>query len=142
MKIHSDLPVFFPSRTPGPSALRTPGKFFRGKKSYPDSGTDSAQCLSPIQDIHSMGENSRLFRVELTLTNDNDKDLRVLNDHIREESCPNFSGWFRLSEILRRMGQPQKAQQVYEMLSEQETEKRRKAPIYHQLGMMKALQGE
>ena len=82
------------------------------------------------------------FRVELTLTSDNDKDLHVLTDRIREESFPNFSGWFRLGEVLRKMGQPQKAQQVYEMLLEQETEERRKAPIYHQLGWMKDEQGE
>jgi len=55
MKIHSDLPVFSQLRTPGQSALRTPGKFFSCKKSFPDtrlrvrvSGTDSAKCLSPF----------------------------------------------------------------------------------------------
>ncbi len=55
MKIHSDLPVFSQLRTPGQSALRTPGKFFSCKKSFPDtrsrvrvSGTGSAKCLSPV----------------------------------------------------------------------------------------------
>ena len=87
-----------------------------------------------IQDIQPMGENGRLFRVELTLTSDNDKDLHVLTDRIREESFPDSEGWYRLGSVLGKMGQPQKAQQVYEMLLEQETEERRKAPIYHQLG--------
>ena len=89
-----------------------------------------------------MGGNGRLFRVELTLTSDNDKDLHVLTDRIREESFPNEEGWYRLGSVLRKMGQPQKAQQVYEILLEQETEESRKAPIYHQLGMMKDEQGE
>ena len=95
-----------------------------------------------IRDIRPMGGNGRLFRVELTLTSDNDKDLHVLTDRIREESFPEGGKWERLGVVLRKMGQPQKAQQVYEMLLEQETEERRKAPIYHQLGSMKDDQGE
>ncbi len=38
-----------------------------------------------INDIKLMSENHRLFQVELTLTSDNDKDLRVLTDQIRED---------------------------------------------------------
>ena len=82
-----------------------------------------------IQDIQSMGGNGRLFRVELTLTSDNDKDLHVLTDRIREESFPEFmkKDGIRLGEVLRKMGQPQKAQEVYEMLLEQETEESQKS---------------
>ena len=40
------------------------------------------------------------------------------------------------------MGQPAKAQQVYEILLEQATEERSKAPIYNQLGVMKDDLGE
>ena len=95
-----------------------------------------------IQDIQLMGGNHRLFRVELTLTCDNDADLHVLTDRIREESFPKSEGWYRLAGVLGKMGQPQKAQQVYEMLLEQETEERGKAPIYNQIGVMKCGQGE
>ena len=95
-----------------------------------------------IQDIQLMGENGRLVRVELTLTSDNDKDLHALTDCMREESCPNSEGWYRLGEVLRKMGQFRKAQEVYEMLLEQRTEESRNAGIYNQLGMMKHGQGE
>jgi tetratricopeptide (TPR) repeat protein len=95
-----------------------------------------------IGEITPMGENHRLFRVELILTSDNDPDLRVLTDRIREETFPNSSGWYRLGLVLLKMGQPEKAQQVYEILLEQETEESAKAPIYNQLGLIKNRQGE
>ena len=95
-----------------------------------------------IQDIQSMGGNGRLFRVKLTLTSDNDKDLHALTDRIREESFPECAGWYRLGEVLGKMSQFQKAQEVYEMLLEQATEEGGKSPIYHQLGLMKYEQGE
>ena len=38
--------------------------------------------------ITPMGENHRLFRVELTLTHDNDQEFRQLTDRIREETFP------------------------------------------------------
>ena len=40
------------------------------------------------------------------------------------------------------MGQFQKSQQVYEVLLDQATNEEGKAPIYHQLGIMKRNQGE
>jgi tetratricopeptide (TPR) repeat protein len=80
--------------------------------------------------------------VELTLTSDNDKDLRVLTDRIREETYPDSSGWYRLGLVLRKMGQPKKAQQVYEILLEQTTKESEKPHIYHQLGLFKDEQGE
>jgi tetratricopeptide (TPR) repeat protein len=95
-----------------------------------------------IRDIKPMGGNHRLFQVELTLTSDNDKDLRLLTDHIREETDPDSSGWARLGLVLGKMGQPKKAQQVYEILLEQKTEESEKAPIYNQLGSVKYKQGE
>ena len=45
-----------------------------------------------IKDIQRLNDHSRLFQVELALTGDNDNDLRVLTDRIREESCPNEEG--------------------------------------------------
>ena len=46
------------------------------------------QTVFRIGDMTSMGENSRLFQVELTLTGDDDKDLRQLTDCIRERDLP------------------------------------------------------
>jgi tetratricopeptide (TPR) repeat protein len=95
-----------------------------------------------IREITPMDENHRLFQVELTLTRDNDKDLHVLTDRIREETFLDSSGWYRLGLVLLDMGQPKKAQQVYEILLEQATDESKKAPIYYQLGSVKYSQGE
>ncbi len=102
----------------------------------------SMHTVFRIDNITPMGENHRLFRVELTLTSDNDEDLRRLTDRIREETFPDVEGWYRLGEVLLKMGQPQRAQRVYEILLEQETEESAKAPIYNQLGSVKYQQGE
>jgi tetratricopeptide (TPR) repeat protein len=95
-----------------------------------------------ICNITPMDENQRLFQVELTLTDDNDKDLRVLTDRIREETFPDNEGWYRLGLVLLKMGQFDKAEEVYEILLSQRTEENKKAPIYHQLGVIKYDQGE
>jgi tetratricopeptide (TPR) repeat protein len=102
----------------------------------------SMHTIFRIGDITSMNENDRLFRVKLALTSDNDKDLRRLTDHIREETFPNKEGWFRLGLVLLNMGQPMKAQQVCETLLKQETEEDAKAAIYNQFGVVKSILGE
>jgi tetratricopeptide (TPR) repeat protein len=89
-----------------------------------------------------MDENHRLFQVELTLTSDNDKDLRRLTDCIREETFPNSTGWYRLGQVLVKMGHPDIAQRVYEILLKQKTDENAKAPIYNQLGYIKDDLGE
>jgi tetratricopeptide (TPR) repeat protein len=95
-----------------------------------------------INDIKPTGENNRLFEVNLTLTGDNDQDLRVLTDRIREETFPDNEGWYRLGLVLLEMGQSDKAQEVYEVLLEQTTDESEKAPIYGCLGIMRFKQRE
>ena len=102
----------------------------------------SMHTIFRIHDIKPMNENPRLFRVEVTLTNANDKDLRILTNRIREETYPNVDGWRRLGLVLLRMGQPKKAENVYQILLEQETLDKEKAPIYNQLGWIKDELGE
>jgi tetratricopeptide (TPR) repeat protein len=102
----------------------------------------SMHTIFRIGNITLMDENHRLFRVELTLTSDNDKDLCRLANHIREETFPNVSGWYRLSQVLVKMGQSEKAQRVCEILLEKETTESEKAFIYNQLGQVKDNLGE
>jgi tetratricopeptide (TPR) repeat protein len=102
----------------------------------------SMHTVFRIGDITPTGENHCLFRVELTLTSDNDKDFRRLTDRIREETFPDSTGWYRSGLVLLKIGQPEKAQQVYEILLKQETDESRKAPIYNQLGWVKYERGE
>jgi tetratricopeptide (TPR) repeat protein len=102
----------------------------------------SMHTVFRIGNITPMDKDYRLFQVELTLTSDNDKDLRELTDRMREETFPDNEGWARLGLVLLQMGHPQRAQRVYEILLEQETEKSKKAPIYNQLGWVKYQEGE
>src|ERR1700733_5493915 len=81
----------------------------------------SMHTVFRIGEITPMGENPRLFQVKLLLTSDNDQDLRQLTDHIRKETYPEEEGWYRLGMLLIRMGQPQNAEQVYNILLKQTT---------------------
>ncbi|CAF0720457.1 unnamed protein product [Adineta steineri] len=102
----------------------------------------SMHTIFHIGDIKPIDENNNLYQVNLTLTNDNDQDLRILTDRIRQETFLNQEGWYRLGLLLIKMGQPNKAQEVYEVLLNQTTKENEKAPIYHQLGRIKRNQGE
>mgnify|MGYP001129900331 CR=1 FL=1 len=95
-----------------------------------------------IQKIQPIDENSRLFQVELELTHKNDEELHALTNHIHKETFPNSREWFRLGEVFSEIGQFDKAQEVYEILLKQQTEEVKKAPIYHQLGLLKDDQEE
>jgi Flp pilus assembly protein TadD len=99
----------------------------------------SMHSVFRINDIKSMGEN--LYQVDLTLTSDNDKDLRVLADRIRKET-EGSTGWDQLGQLLLKLGQGEKALQVYEILLKESTEEIEKARIYFQIGWAKDLQGE
>ncbi|CAF4267310.1 unnamed protein product [Adineta steineri] len=102
----------------------------------------SMHTIFRIGDIKRMDGNNQLYQVNLTLTNDNDEDLRTLTDRIRQETHPNSTGWDRLGSLLKKMGQFNKAQEIYEILLHQTTNESDKASIYDQLGQIKYNQGE
>jgi Tfp pilus assembly protein PilF len=128
-----------PSRSTAPFASVNGVSYFKDKE---DEVLFSMHTVFRIGGIKPMGENQRLVQVELTLTGDNDKDLRVLTDRIREETFPNEKGWYRLGSMLYKMGQFQKSQQVYETMLEQSTDESEKGNIYCQIGLAKIGQGE
>jgi tetratricopeptide (TPR) repeat protein len=101
----------------------------------------SMHTIFRICEIKSIGESDRLFQVELTLTSDNDKDLHQLTDRIREET-EKSAGWAQLGELLLKLGQNEKAQQIYQRLLNQATNESEKAPIYQQLAQAKYNLGE
>jgi tetratricopeptide (TPR) repeat protein len=122
-----------------PSVSTTPFASSNGLSYFEDKEDEvlfSMHTVFRIRDIKSMGENQRLYQVDLTLTNDNDKDLRSLTDRIRKET-EESTGWDQLGDLLLKLGQHEKAQQVYEILLEQPAEEIKKARVYHQLGKAK-----
>jgi tetratricopeptide (TPR) repeat protein len=122
-----------------PSQSTTPFASIKDVSAFPDENEIlfSMHSIFRIDDIKPMVENQRLFQVDLTLTSDNDKDLRVLTDRIREEIDPSSKEWNRLGNLLLKLGQPDKAQQVYEVLIHQATDESEKALIYHNIGLAK-----
>ena len=94
----------------------------------------SMHTVFRIGEIKSMDENNPLWQVHLTLSSDNDQELRTLTERIREDIFPDSKGWHRLGMLLLKMGEPKKAQQVYEVMLEQTTDDYEKAGIYGQLG--------
>ncbi|CAF1429628.1 unnamed protein product [Adineta steineri] len=102
----------------------------------------SMHTIFRIGDIKPMDGNNHLYQVNLTLISDNDQDLRTLTDRIRQETFPDSEGWFRLGKLLFKMGQFNKAQEVYEISLHRTTDESDKAYIYHLLGMIKNDQGE
>jgi hypothetical protein len=104
--------------------------YFKGE----DEVLFSMHTVFRIDDIIPMDDDHRLFQVNLTLTDDNDKDLRIPTDNIREDSEPDVYGWYRLGSVLLRLGEADKAQQVYEVMLEQATTEGQKAGICHQIG--------
>jgi tetratricopeptide (TPR) repeat protein len=127
-----------------PSKSTTPFASINGVSYFQteDEVLFSMHTVFRIGKVQSMGENPRLFQVDLTLTGEDDKDLRVLMDRIREETFPDSRGWYRLGLVLHKMGQFDKSQQVYETLLDQATDESEKSSIYHQIALAKDEQGE
>ena len=87
----------------------------RFSKSEEDEVLFSMHTVFRIRDVKLIGENDRLYQVDLTLTSDDDKDLRALTNRIAEET-EGSTGWDRLGQLLLQMQQPEKAEQVYTIL--------------------------
>ncbi|CAF1236656.1 unnamed protein product [Adineta steineri] len=102
----------------------------------------SMHSVFRVQDIKQMGGNNRLYEVILTLTADNDPELSRLTDYIGKESSPNEEGWHRLGSVLQKMGQFDKAEDIYQVLLDQTNDDEEKAFVYHQLSSIKDDQGK
>ncbi|CAF1214890.1 unnamed protein product [Adineta steineri] len=90
--------------------------------------------------IKQLDSNKELYEVELQLTSDDDQQLRVLTDRIREEA--NGIGWERLGKLLLTIGQFDKAEELYHVLLERTSDEGEKQHYYNQLGSVKHDQGD
>ncbi len=121
-----------PSQSTAPFACIDDVSYFRAENEV----LCSMHSVFRIQNIKPLRENQRLFQMDLTLTSDNDKDLRLLTNRIRKD-MKGSTGWFGLGELLRKMGQVDKAEAVYLARLDQNICDREKADIYHELGGIK-----
>ncbi|CAF4186500.1 unnamed protein product [Adineta steineri] len=97
----------------------------------------SMHSVFRIQDIKQMDGNDRLFEVNLTLTADNDPELSSLTDYIRQESFPDSEGRYRLGMVLWKMGQFDKAENIYQVLLDKTTDDNDQTTLHGQLGSIK-----
>ena len=83
--------------------------------------TSEAEILFSMHSIFRVGQvtqidgNNRLCEVGLTLTSDNDPQLQALTERIREETLPGEDGWYRLGQVLIKLGNFDKAHHVYDL---------------------------
>ncbi|CAF1162907.1 unnamed protein product [Didymodactylos carnosus] len=90
-------------------------------------------CIGEIKQIET---NNPLYQVELKLSADDDEQLRSLTKRIREEAA-GPTGWRRLGRLLLKVGQLNKAEELYNVLLEQPSNEDDKAHYYNQLGLVK-----
>ncbi|CAF1126885.1 unnamed protein product [Adineta steineri] len=91
--------------------------------------------------IKQMGNNSQLYQAELELTSDDDQQLRLLTNRIRED-IGDGTGWQKLGNLLLKIGQFNKAEELYNVLLEQTFDENEKAIYYNQLGLISWNQGD
>ncbi|CAF3531226.1 unnamed protein product [Adineta steineri] len=91
--------------------------------------------------MKQMDNENQLYQVELQLTSDDDQQLRVLTDGIREEAGGG-TGWQRLGDLLLKIGQFNKAEELYNALLEQTSNESEKGFYYGCLGFIKNDQGD
>ncbi|CAF5070901.1 unnamed protein product, partial [Rotaria sp. Silwood1] len=100
----------------------------------------SMHSVFRIGEVRQIDKKNSLYEVDLTLTSDDDQQLRQLTDVIRREVTG--SGWYRLGKLLLKIGQFDKAEELYMALLKQATDDSDRAHIYHQLGKVKWQQGQ
>jgi tetratricopeptide (TPR) repeat protein len=94
-----------------------------------------------INEIEQIDENNPLYRVNLKLTADDDKQLRTLTEFIINEAGSK-TGWNRLSTILMQIGQYDKCEELCNTLLEQTSDESEKATYLDSLGFLRKKQGD
>ncbi|CAF1558072.1 unnamed protein product, partial [Adineta steineri] len=100
----------------------------------------SMHTVFRVSAITQINNKNQLYQVELQLTSDDDPQLRLLTDRIREEA--GGTGWHRLSELLFNIGQFNKAEPLYTTLLEQTSYIGEQAHYYNRLGAIYLNQGD
>ncbi len=78
-----------------------------GKVSYYQGEEEilfSMHSVYRIGQLKQIDKNDRLWQVDLTLTGDNDPQLRALTECMREETVEGYKGWYRLDYLMIKLG--------------------------------------
>jgi tetratricopeptide (TPR) repeat protein len=127
-----------------PSSTSTSFAAIRDVSCYHDSDDEvlfSMHTIFRVGDIKQMGSTDRVWQVKLTSTDDDDKKLRTLTEHIQNE-IEGPTAWHRLGNVLLKLGQFDKAEEVYNILLSQKNDHLNLSTLYNQLGSVKNSKGE
>ncbi|CAF1252660.1 unnamed protein product [Rotaria magnacalcarata] len=91
--------------------------------------------------IKQTANNSRLWEVKLTITEDNDPQLATLTNCIKNE-IEGATGWHRLGHLMIKVGHFNQAEEFCNELLKNASDDSDRANIYHMLGMLKYHQGK
>ncbi len=85
----------------------------------------------------------RIWRVELTLTSDDDEELKRLTEYIRQETS-DLTKWQRLGNLLIKMGRFDKAEEIFHILLEDtfKNDEKIHSSLYFHLGEIKCNKGD
>jgi tetratricopeptide (TPR) repeat protein len=101
----------------------------------------SMHTVFRIGEIRQINKNNSVYEVELKLTSDDDRQLRILTESIREEATGD-TGWQRIGTLLLKLNQFDEAEELYRLLLEKTSNEYTKAHYCNQLGYIKHGQGD
>ena len=101
----------------------------------------SMHSVFRIDQVLRSNDHERLFEVSLTLTADEDPQLRLLRTRMDEE-LKGATEWQRLGSLLIKVGHPNKAEALYNKLLTQSKSEVDHTYYNHQLGVIKDCQGD
>lgn len=100
----------------------------------------SMHSIFRLGKMNMIDSNNRFYEVELTLTSDDDPQLRILAEYVRQET-QGITGHDRLGRLLVKIGRHSQAEAFFKMLLEEASSDEHKAHFYNQLGYIANEQG-
>jgi tetratricopeptide (TPR) repeat protein len=101
----------------------------------------SMHTVFRVDEISKIDNTNSLYQVNLKITADDDQDLRILTNRIQREVASE-TGWQRLGQLLIKLSQLDKAEELYNVLLKQTLDQDEKATYYNQLGLIQDAKGD
>ena len=101
----------------------------------------SMHSVFRIGEIERFDNDNQIRKVKLIFTSDNDPDLRVLTEKMREE-IQGPTGRYRLGFLMIKLNKFDQAKELYELLLKETTHQYEKARCFHQLAGVYTYQGK
>ena len=100
----------------------------------------SMHTVFHVKDVKPIDNDSALYQVDLELTDDDDEQLRILTKHIQNDTRSG-TGWKRLGDLLLKIDQFDKVEELYTELLEETSNDDDKIYYCNQLVTLKHIQG-